>query len=349
MASLFGLSQIVAQIPPRASVGLVWETNIEEGGLYYEEVEALLKAYELAVGNSLQPGPEGKVGLKVNTRGGRGLSTPHGLVRGLIGAMERRGFERKNILIVDHSAYSMRRAGFLPPLSKGETLFAGCPVLALDTKAYYNKDWYYDSPLPPPLKESPQFLSKKCDEVALKEGDEERKSFFAAPLLFEVDFWFNLVVGVDDPALGIDGALANVTLWNVSNSRRFLVNQTTASAAVAEIAAIPELQERLILHFMSMERYQFIAGPFFNSLYTRSEPQLRMSSDPVALDRLLFDRINELRLFEGFPEIDPLPRQLPFAASLQLGVFDLKQIHIRKVKTLRRIKASPVQKILRTE
>ena len=152
-----------------------------------------------------------------------------------------------------------------------------------------------------------------------------------APLLFEVDFWINLAVGVDDPALGIDAALANATLWNVSNSRRFLVNQATASAAVAEIAAIPELAERMILHMVSLERYQFIGGPSFNSIYSRSEPRLWMSSDPVAMDRLLYDRMNAMRRLEGFSEIEPLPRQLQFAASLGLGEFERANIEVKPI------------------
>ena len=49
---------------------------------------------------------------------------------------------------------------------------------------------------------------------------------------------------------------------------------------MSEIAAIPELEERLVLNFVSLERYQFIAGPFFNSIYTRSEPRLWMSLLP---------------------------------------------------------------------
>ncbi len=321
-----------AEIPARAPAGQVWEARIAPGALYYGEVEALLRAYEASVGTVLQPGARGKVGLKVNTRSGRGLSTPPQLLRAMIEALELRGFRRESILIVDDSAHTLRRAGILPPLSgAGDARFAGCPVLALDSGDYYDPDWFYDSPLPPALRQDPK-LSSDLGPVRSSEGPPEgRKSFLPAPLLFDVDFWINLAVGVDDPALGVDGALANATLWNVSNSQRFLVNQATASAAVAEIAAIPELEERLVLHFVSLERYQFIGGPFFNSLYSRSEPKLWMSSDPVAMDRLLFERFNAMRRLEGFPEIDPLPRQLPFAASLGLGVFESSSIHVEQV------------------
>ena len=329
-----------ADIPRLAPLGLVWETELTSPNRYSAEVESLLVAYETEVGAQLQPGPRNKVGLKVNTRGGRGLSTPEALLKSLIQALERRGFAPSNILIVDYAAHELRQAAILPALSDMSAVFDGCPVLPLDSGLYYDPDWFYDSPLPPVIEQKSQLFEPPAGGPQLQEGVEERKSFLPAPLLFEVDFWINLAVGVDDPALGVDGALANATLWNVSNNQRFLVNRATASAAVAEIAAIPELRERMVLHFLSMEYFQFIAGPYFNSIYTRNEPRLRMSCDPVALDRLLLDRINELRLWEGFPQIHPLPQQFPFAASLGLGVSDLAAIRIHEVATPRSI--SPI-------
>jgi hypothetical protein len=328
---LFGGQASFAALAPRASLGLVWESPIMSGSLYYTEVEKLIATYEQTVGQSLQPGPRGKVALKINTRSGAGLATPLQLIRAVVEALEARGFARRDILIVDYSAYNLREAGVMPPLSVSTAEFEGSPVVALDTGDYYDAEWFYDSPLPPALQQEPQLIAAVRGSNQLATGDQARKSFLPKPLLFEVDFWINLAVGADDPALGVDGALANATLWNVSNSRRFLVNQATASAAVAEIAAIPELEERLVLNFISLERYQFIAGPYFNSIYTRSEPRLWMSSDPVALDRLLYDRMNAMRVLEGFPEIESLPQQFPFAASLGLGVFEPDQIQIQKI------------------
>ena len=305
---------------------MVWEASTPEGSDYILAVESLLKEYELELGQKLKPGLLGKVGLKVNTRSGLGLSTPRTLLRALIGSLEDRGFARADMLIVDADSYNLRQAGILPSLAESELSFEGCPVLALNAGDFYDAEWYYDSPLPPAMR-SPDMMRRDKTQA---EGA-ARKSFLPRPLLFEVDFWINLPVGCDDPALGIDGALVNMTLWNVSNSRRFLVNQATASAAVAEIAAIPELAEKVILHFMPMDLYQFIGGPFFNSLYTHGEGVLRMSTDPVALDYLLYDAINERRRLAGFPEIFPMPQQLPFAASLGLGVCERNSIEQRVV------------------
>jgi hypothetical protein len=330
--TIIGFSSLAsASLVPRAPLGLVWESQVVEGSLYYTEVERLVTAYEREVGQKLKPSKRAKVALKINTRGRAGLGTPLQLIRAVVEMLEARGYDRRSILIVDDSAHNLREAGVMPALSEFKANFEGCPVLALDSEQYYDADWFYDSPLPPALLQEPELSLETRGASELAEGTLGRKSFLPKPLLFEVDFWINLPVGVDDPALGIDGALANATLWNVSNSRRFLINQATASAAVAEIAAIPELQERLVLNFVSLEHYQFIAGPFFNSLYTRTEPRLWMSSDPVALDRLLYDRINAMRLLEGFPEIEPIPRQLLFAASLQLGEFDRDRIQVQIV------------------
>ena len=107
-----------------------------------------------------------------------------------------------------------------------------------------------------------------------------------------------------------------------------------------------------MLHFMSLDTYQFIGGPFFNSIYTRSEPKLWMSSDPVALDRSIFERINVMRRVEGFPEIYPLPQQLLFAASLGLGFLDLSQIKFVPIQleheSKPRLKTTPHLRVLKS-
>ena len=319
-------------IPARGPIGLIWEAPLETESSFFAGISALINTYEVEMKTRLVPGKRGKVGIKVNTRSGRGLSTPLELLRAVIKAFEERGFERQAILILDYSMYGLREAGIVPVSGTGAVAFEGCPVYALDSELYYDMDWFYESPLPPSQDQELQFTRELGGEGnAVPDGARERKSFLPMPLLFEVDFWVNLAVGVDDRALGVDGALANATLWNVSNNQRFLQSEATASAAVAEIAAIPELNERMLLHFVPLSLYQYIGGPQFNSLYTYSEPLLWMSSDPVAIDRLLFERINTLRRNNGFPEIESLPRQLLFAASLGLGTFDKERIRIKQI------------------
>ena len=148
---------------------------------------------------------------------------------------------------------------------KDGTFYFEAVQLALDSHKHFEPDWFYDSPIPPLLKDRPYnqgYTSSFSDFSNYEELPLLRKSYLPIPLLFEVDFWINLAVGLDDPVLGVDGALANASLWNVSNHLRFFANQSTVAVAVAEILGIPELNQNLVLHFVALEEFQFIGGPF---------------------------------------------------------------------------------------
>lgn len=334
---------------------IVWEHELEirpkeYDASYEHSVEVLLEAHEKSRGIALRPGKQGSIGLKVDTSSGAGLSTPLPLVRALIQSLERRGFERSSILILDYSAHNLKAAGFLEK-TRSEKLpalsfFAGCPVLALDSFDHYEREWFYDSPIPPLLKDQVMEQNLYSQELISEEDSGLRKSFLPIPLLFEVDFWINLAVGVDDPILGFEGALANASLFNVSNHRRFYVNQSSAAVAIAEILAIPELRNKLYLHFLSLERYQFIGGPQFNAYYARSKPTLWMSDDPVALDRMLMALINQERRENGFEEIAQPNLQLDYASTIGLGTQDRAAIEKRTLRDASQSSASRSSKLL---
>ena len=175
------LSAISGGIPPMGPLGLVWETQLIENGGYMKEVEALLVAYEATVEKKLNPISRKKVGLKVNTRGGRGLSTQLDLLRSIIAALVKRGFNRENILIVDFSEHKLRQAGILPLLSDSGDQFDGCPVLALDSRKYFDADWFYDSPLPPVLERKSQFFDASKVSSLSKISAQKRKSYLPMP------------------------------------------------------------------------------------------------------------------------------------------------------------------------
>ena len=305
----------------------VWEARLAAFDVptYEIQVEKMISAYEKATGRRLVPGPKHKVGLKIYADSGPGLATPVPLVKGVIAALKRRGFEHSDIFLVGLNALRLRMTGYLPSLVSGQTPFSGNPVYVLESGRYYDPVWFYDSPLPQRF--DPIFAQEQTKGVPnTSTKDEDRKSFLATPLFLDADFWINLPVFSDHPTLGLNGALVNATLWNASNTARFFRSPANAPAAVAEMSAIPELRQNWVFSLASLEHYQFIGGPFFNSLYTVSEPILWLTNDPVMMDALARDRINAHRKHEGFENIDEEIRTLEFAETLGVGSTRTKQV-----------------------
>ena len=316
-------------VPKPAAPEPVWQARLPDfsEASYATEVEKLLSTYEAAVHRKLVPGAKKRVGLKIYADSGPGMATPVPLVKAVIAALERRGFTRENIFLVGLNALRLRMTGYLPSLVSGETPFNGHPVYVLESNRYYDPVWFYDSPLPQRF--DPIFAEQQTKDFPNHSSkDEDRKSFLATPLFLDADFWINLPVYTDHPTLGINGALVNATLWNASNTARFFRSPSNAPAAVAEMSAIPELRQTWVCTIASLEHYQFIGGPFFNSLYSASEPLLWLSNDPVIMDALARDRINALRKKDGFQPIDEEIRTLEFAETLGVGSTKTKSAKI---------------------
>ena len=307
----------------------VWEYRMKSFDYrsYRKGINLLFRSFEDRTGRDLVPGIQRRAGIKVYTSSGRGISTPLPLVRAVITALKQRGFDESELFVIDMSEHNLRDSGFIPPLSRREKRdrFHGVPVYWLDNRQYYDPIWFYDSPLP-----SVKVGSSLGDLVETLEGrtsgGDGRKSFLPKVLLTDVDFWINIPMVLDNRAVGVSGALVNATLWNISNHDRFFSSPANAPIATAEIAAIPELVSGLVVTILPMERYQFIGGPVFNSLYTRSEKLVWMSPNPVVLDALALRRINIGRKEAGFCPLGVHLPMLNFAESLELGTADISKI-----------------------
>ncbi|MEO5959302.1 MAG: DUF362 domain-containing protein, partial [Opitutaceae bacterium] len=322
---------------PKPTMAAVWQARLPrfDEATYTQEVEALIATFEATSGKKLVPGAKKKVGLKIYTDSGPGMATPVPLVKAVIAALERRGFRNTDVFLVGLNALRLRMTGYLPSLAAGETPFNGNPVYVLESGRYYDPVWFYDSPLPQRFE--PIFTQQEADKQTkgvpnTSTKDEDRKSFLATPLFLDADFWINLPVYTDHPTLGINGALVNATLWNASNTARFFRSPANAPAAVAEMSAIPELRQTWAFSIASLQHFQFIGGPFFNSLYTVSEPVMWLSTDPVMLDSLARDRINVLRKKSGFGPINEEIQTLEFAETLGVGSTKTKDATIIPVE-----------------
>lgn len=306
----------------RKFYGILWKADLTDfsGDTYQSGVDSLLEAFERTSGKRLVPGSQGKAAIKVYTSSGTGLSTPLNLVRAVIAALEQRGFSRDNLSLVDHRQDMLRDAGLLPPLSRVQIMgpyFEGVRVFSLDSGELRSETWFYESPLPLEFT-SPMGRSLLRRPIEL-DPEKARKSFLPSNLLTEVDFWINLPVAGHHPATGLNGALSNASLWNITNNTRFFNSPANAPVAIAEIASIPELQATWALNLISLEAYQFIAGPAFNANYSKSLKELWLSVDPVILDVNLINLINKARQESGFRSLPVLPEFIEYSMQLGLG------------------------------
>lgn len=318
--------------PPKPPPPLLWEARLPsfDDATYARQVEALIAHFESALGVKVVPGEKKRVGLKVYTDSGPGMATPVPLVKAVIAALERRGFEKENIFLVGLNQLRLRMTGYLPSLVTGKSPFDGHPIYVLESGRYYDPVWFYDSPLPQRF--DPIFAEQQTRDFSnTSTTDEDRKSFLATPLFLDADFWINLPVYTDHAMLGINGALVNATLWNASNTARFFRSPANAPAAVAEMSAIPELRQTWMFTIASLEKFQFIGGPFFNSLYSASEPVVWLGTDPVLMDAMMRARIDQLRKRHGFEPISEEIRTLEFAETLGVGTTKLRSAKIIEV------------------
>ncbi|MBN1404774.1 MAG: DUF362 domain-containing protein [Opitutales bacterium] len=286
---------------------------------YEEAVRWVLGSFEVRTGKKLAPGEKRLVGLKVYTNSGEGLETPHNLVRAVIKQLQVRGYTKDEIFILDVGQQFLRDSGYLPALSQrgSKPNFEGVRVRTLDEEGMIDKAWFYENPLP--VDYTTELGRQMMQDRDAAKDEELRRSYLPAPLVKDVDFWINLPVVVDSPAMEISGSMANATLWNTSNRNRFFNSPANAPVAMAEIAAIPELMDNWALTILSLERYQFIGGPVFNSNYVRSDPILLASTDPAILDAWCGRRMNAYRKLTGFDLINNPPFAVSFARMVGVG------------------------------
>lgn len=301
----------------------IFKTNLSDftEQEYFNNISLAIPAWEKESMRQVNPGIKGRIALKIYSNSGTGIETPKNLVRAMVRFLKSRGWHEENIFIFDADTNSLRVSGYLPPISTRRGDFEGISVFSLSDDPQ-SKDWFYESSLPP--WESDFTLNRN-------DADEEgRKSYLPYRLLSDVDFWINMPVVTDHSSIGINGVLANSSLWLVTNRDRFWRNPINAAVAVAEIAAIPELRSKCIFNILSLERYQYVGGPKFNSRYTKQEPMMLLSSDPVALDTIMLKKINRARSDDGFDELRT-PSILTYAASLNLGTDSTSTIKIIEV------------------
>jgi hypothetical protein len=163
----------------------------------------------------------------------------------------------------------------------------------------------------------------------------------------------------DHGATGVTGCLKNVaygTFSNVARTHQRGVSHTYS--LVGRLAAIEPLRSRTVLQIMDGLRGVWHGGPFARSTrYVFYPKQIMFGTDPVAIDRLLLDiidnerrargaisiwdrsasslRVDDTRARDADPNVNIIirePGHVEYASTLGLGVYDRARIAVQDVR-----------------
>jgi len=163
----------------------------------------------------------------------------------------------------------------------------------------------------------------------------------------------------DHGATGATGCLKNIAYGSFSNVARTHQNgKSHTYSVVGTLASIEPLRSRTVLQIMDGLRGVWHGGPFARTTkYVFYPRQIMFGTDPVAIDRLLLDIIDNERRAHGAISIwdrspaslktddtrardaDPNvniiirePGHVEYASTLGLGVYDRAKIDVRDVR-----------------
>jgi uncharacterized protein (DUF362 family) len=161
----------------------------------------------------------------------------------------------------------------------------------------------------------------------------------------------------DHGAAGVTGCLKNIAYGSFSNVARSHSGAVTNTYSfIGTLASVEPLHSRTVLQVMDGLRGVWHGGPFSPNRKFRFYPkQMIFGTDPVAIDRLLLDVIEnqrksehalsvwdrsvshvnpEARDYETNPNVNHFVREpghIEYAASLGLGVYDRDKIKVKKI------------------
>lgn len=159
----------------------------------------------------------------------------------------------------------------------------------------------------------------------------------------------------DHGAAGVTGCLKNIAYGNFSNvARSHYEARTNTLSFIGTLAMVEPLRSRTVLQIMDGLRGVWHGGPFAPGRRFRFYPKrIVLGTDPVAIDRLLLDVIDQKRRAEnaisvwdrsrkylnaGRHDSDPNansfirePGHIEYAGKLGLGIYDIHRIHQERI------------------
>ena len=257
-----------------------------------------------------------RVGIKVAASGGAVSGTNPAVVDAIIDGLAAAGIPASNIIVWDRNLADLLAAGYRTDSPRYQLRWVD-PI-----KGYDRKSQLSAPVLGRLIWGDSGFGDKVGTRLAdvLGTGDQlSSKSCYSKVLSTEVTKIINVPTLSDSFLTGINGALANVTLPNLDNWRRFTRPPAYGDPYLAEIYADTIIRNKVVLTIMDGLFMQYAGGPGPNPGFLLDHFTIFAGRDPVAIDATGARLIEEARKPAKLQSILPMVVWLESAETVGLG------------------------------
>jgi len=256
------------------------------------------------------------VGIKVAAAPGPIGGTHEAVVRAIARGLQAAGVPPDHIIVWDRNREDLLAAGY----SEHDPDFR---LQWIDPTTGYDRNATLTAPVLGRLIWGDRTFGEKKGkrlEDMLSMGDQLSSTSYYATILSErVTKVINVPSLCDSFMCGVNGAIANMTLWNVDNWRRFVREPNFGNPYLAEIYADPMVHDKVVFTILDGLVLQFAGGPFPNPNFTRQHLTIYGGRDPVAVDATAIVEIDAYRGPNKLPPIAPVAGHVETAAGMGLG------------------------------
>jgi hypothetical protein len=270
--------------------------------------------------------PNDKIGIKISAAGGELFTTHRDVVNAIVDGLVAAGHPRSSIVVWDRSLGGIKDAGYNPDTE-------GYRLKSIAPRDGYNPNAIFTAPFAGKLIWGDLDYRTDRGTVPLLSDEEQTsdQSHFSWIVSTEVTKIINVPVMSDSSMNGLAGCLYNVTIPNVDNWRRFTLFNRFAGSAIVQLYNEPFIGKKVVLNIMDGLVAQYAGGPQSQPNYAVHHATLLASKDPVAIDALALQRIDEWRKKANLPPIGWLANHVLVAGQVGLGHADLARIEVRNV------------------
>jgi uncharacterized protein (DUF362 family) len=270
--------------------------------------------------------PNDKIGIKISAAGGQLFTTHRDVVEAIVDGLVAAGHPRSSIIVWDKSLARIKEAGYRPgaegyqlrdiPPRNGYDMKAVISAPLLGTLVWGDLEYHGDLGHLEPLSDV---------------ENTSNLSHFAKVLANDVTKVINVPVMSNTEMNGVAGCLYNMTIPNIDNWRRFTQGRGFGAASIAEIYSNPVIKDKVVLNIVDGLVAQYAGGPQSQPLFSEHHATIYASKDPVAVDSILLQKLEEWRTRGHLPSIGQMSAYVQAAGYGGLGNASRDRIELRNV------------------